>query len=600
MRTRGTEIITIEGLAEIEQARNDANHTDWERYTPAAEVLKKGLSLGRVAVIALRGAKTYEEYVTGRKLARMALDQLKQSVRQARAISPIVSPAPAPAPTAIGAPQEKALFHEHANYGGACLVLDPGDYPSLKSIHSDGRYWNDCISFSKVPDGWTAQIFTDNDFKGRSITIWGEDSDWSKSPELKDFNDKVSSIRVFASATALFCEHAGLSGRGLRLLPGEYPDLREFDFNDLISSHSLPAGWVADIFGDAYFRGTALTITGEIRDWSKYPELQPFNDEVSSIKVYSQAPSTTLEERIKDAASTAAGAVIDSAKASPEVQRNTINDMVLKVANMTGKVNELKAERNSTAAVWEEIRALEPRLKDPALKADIARLKDELTKLDNETSAKLKESNKIITDSNEAVGAYNKGEIEGIGSPGIWFIPMIVGVGVAAAAFVAVLVGLITSWLKAKENAKALCERAKADAKLADAERARLEQNEKIRDLAVDESELLRIDAAGLREQANKLAAEGRTEEANALLREALGKEAQAIKIIEPHLVPQKPLELPAAIIPTEVKVEEKTALEKFLGVKPQWIGIGAIAFIGIMLLPHIVSAVRAITPKKE
>jgi hypothetical protein len=52
----------------------------------------------------------------------------------------------------------------------------------------------------------------------------------------QNWNDKASSIKIPAGLRAIFYEHAGEQVRRLELGPGDYPNLVNLGWNDLISS----------------------------------------------------------------------------------------------------------------------------------------------------------------------------------------------------------------------------------------------------------------------------------------------------------------------------------------------------------------------------
>jgi hypothetical protein len=93
----------------------------------------------------------------------------------------------------------------HADYGGPsqALNVDVRDLSKAQGPCSSGEEgevpsWRKCVSSIRVYSGWTATLFRDDDFKGRSVTITAD------TPNLKllsgpcdgTFNDCVMSIRV--------------------------------------------------------------------------------------------------------------------------------------------------------------------------------------------------------------------------------------------------------------------------------------------------------------------------------------------------------------------------------------------------------------------
>jgi len=80
VKVRSPELIVIEGLA------NEVGHTEWDVMEPAAETLKKGLDVGRTAVIQLREAETLEQWIAARRIAQRALRELEQASVQSDVI----------------------------------------------------------------------------------------------------------------------------------------------------------------------------------------------------------------------------------------------------------------------------------------------------------------------------------------------------------------------------------------------------------------------------------------------------------------------------------------------------------------------------------
>ena len=59
--------------------------------------------------------------------------------------------------------------------------------------------YDDCVSSLRIPEGWTAVVFRDRDFKGASTTYTADvpDLDMVSGPCKPGFNDCISSIKVF-------------------------------------------------------------------------------------------------------------------------------------------------------------------------------------------------------------------------------------------------------------------------------------------------------------------------------------------------------------------------------------------------------------------
>jgi hypothetical protein len=71
---------------------------------------------------------------------------------------------------------------------GPCSSGQEGEVPS----------WRECVSSIRVLPGWSATLYRDDDFTGRSVTITSDAPDLRTLPGPCDgsFNDCVASIRV--------------------------------------------------------------------------------------------------------------------------------------------------------------------------------------------------------------------------------------------------------------------------------------------------------------------------------------------------------------------------------------------------------------------
>ena len=93
----------------------------------------------------------------------------------------------------------------HADYAGSsqAVNVDVHDLTKTEGPCSSGAEgetptWRKCVSSVRVFPGWSATLYKDEDFKGRSITLTAD------TPNLRDlsgpcdgsFNDCVRSIRV--------------------------------------------------------------------------------------------------------------------------------------------------------------------------------------------------------------------------------------------------------------------------------------------------------------------------------------------------------------------------------------------------------------------
>ena len=100
---------------------------------------------------------------------------------------------------------EGIVIYPHANFAGPsqALNVDVRDLDRVEGPCSDGAEgetpsWHECVSSIRVLPGWSATLFEDEDFAGRSVSITAD------TPNLRDlpgpcddsFNDCIRSIRV--------------------------------------------------------------------------------------------------------------------------------------------------------------------------------------------------------------------------------------------------------------------------------------------------------------------------------------------------------------------------------------------------------------------
>lgn len=137
---------------------------------------------------------------------------------------------------------------EDRRFRGSCVVLRPGEYPSLAAMGLNERVSsvkpiqpNARISanrYAPVPlaalrDNAVPQItfFEQEGFAGRSFKTQERVINFSR----QGFNDRASSAIVLNHRWEV-CENAGFTGRCVVLRPGRYPSLAAMGLNDRISS----------------------------------------------------------------------------------------------------------------------------------------------------------------------------------------------------------------------------------------------------------------------------------------------------------------------------------------------------------------------------
>lgn len=161
-------------------------------------------------------------------------------------------------------PNSRMILHEHFNYEGRQVVLDPGYYPDLHDIAYNFGDRVSSISFGSAlvttgPDFGTipliVEVYQHPNFRGRKITVVRDIA----STESIGLHDAISSIRVFrgpnfppTGCKVIFYEH-DYSGQSLEINLGpleyhkEIPNLHTQPrfFGDIISSIKIESRMVS-------------------------------------------------------------------------------------------------------------------------------------------------------------------------------------------------------------------------------------------------------------------------------------------------------------------------------------------------------------------
>ena len=102
-------------------------------------------------------------------------------------------------------PGEGIVIFLHADFVGAsqAINVDVRDLTRVQGPCSSGNEgevpsWGKCVSSVRVLPGWSATLYRDDDFKGRSVTLTADTPNLRTLPgPCNDtFNDCVTSIRV--------------------------------------------------------------------------------------------------------------------------------------------------------------------------------------------------------------------------------------------------------------------------------------------------------------------------------------------------------------------------------------------------------------------
>jgi uncharacterized protein YcfJ len=134
---------------------------------------------------------------------------------------------------------------EDARFNGRCVVLRPGNYPSLAAMGLNDRVSsvrmverNARIDENRyaplpapVPTGSHVTFYENEGFAGRTFTANQQIGNF----ERFGFNDRASSAVVLGERWEV-CEDARFAGRCIVLRPGRYPSLSAMGLNDRVSS----------------------------------------------------------------------------------------------------------------------------------------------------------------------------------------------------------------------------------------------------------------------------------------------------------------------------------------------------------------------------
>jgi beta/gamma crystallin len=180
---------------------------------------------------------------------------------------------------------------DDARFGGRCVILRPGRYPSLAAMGLDNRVSSLRLAGAApapAPGPAPGQItlYGRENFEGRSLTADRPIGDL----ERVDFNDRASSAVVQGGAWEV-CDDARFAGRCVILRPGRYPSLAAMGLDNRVSSLRLagaapapapgPAPGQITFYGRENFEGRSITVDRPVGDL----ERMGFSDRASSLVV---------------------------------------------------------------------------------------------------------------------------------------------------------------------------------------------------------------------------------------------------------------------------------------------------------------------------
>lgn len=146
-----------------------------------------------------------------------------------------------------GKPSDRWEVCEDGGYAGRCVVLRPGEYPSLtaiglndrissvRSVDRNARVEDDRYApAAPLADAGQIVLYENEGFDGRNFEATTTVEDFRDT----GFNDRASSILVRGSRSDRWevCEDGGFRGRCVVLRPGQYPSLSAMGLNDRVSS----------------------------------------------------------------------------------------------------------------------------------------------------------------------------------------------------------------------------------------------------------------------------------------------------------------------------------------------------------------------------
>ncbi len=130
---------------------------------------------------------------------------------------------------------------EDVRFGGNCVVLRPGRYPSLAAMGLNDRVSSvraiganariDEDRYAPIPVASQVTFYEQQGFQGRSFTTAKSVLNMNRS----GFNDRASSVEVIGERWEA-CENIRFGGRCVVLRPGRYASMAAMGLNDRVSS----------------------------------------------------------------------------------------------------------------------------------------------------------------------------------------------------------------------------------------------------------------------------------------------------------------------------------------------------------------------------
>ena len=195
-----------------------------------------------------------------------------------------------------GEAAERWQVCEDTRFSGRCVMLRPGQYPSLQAMGLNNRISSmQAVARADTPPppppvaapapGAGSVVFYEREgFGGRSFTTQTELGDLSRT----GFNDRISAIEVFGGPWEV-CSDSGFGGQCAVLRPGKYPSLRDMGLDKRISSvralsrDNGPTAAPPQIvfYERENFTGRSFVALGDVPDFGR----SGFSDRASSVEV---------------------------------------------------------------------------------------------------------------------------------------------------------------------------------------------------------------------------------------------------------------------------------------------------------------------------
>ena len=172
---------------------------------------------------------------------------------------------------------------DDAGFRGHCIVLRPGNYPSLRAMSMNDRLSSARAigpggqdgggRFAPQPLPGQITFFEHPGFQGRALSAVNDVPNFQRF----GFNDRASSVVVLGERWEA-CDNANFGGHCVILRPGRYPDLRSMGLNDSLSSVRVvhPAARFDD--------GRYAPPPAPAYDWRRRPEERFYEANVLSVR----------------------------------------------------------------------------------------------------------------------------------------------------------------------------------------------------------------------------------------------------------------------------------------------------------------------------